>query len=66
MQTLKYYKDHLITPRSLVIVFDHGAPVTVLNRNSRFDEIKALLQGGDFEAVPGLVNLALAIERNQG
>jgi hypothetical protein len=62
MQTLKYYKDHLITPRSLVIVFDHGAPVTVLNRNSRFEEIKTLLQNGDFEAVPGLVNLALAIE----
>lgn len=62
MQTLKFYKDHLITPRSLVIVFDHGAPVTVLNNNARFDHIKTLLQEGRFEEVGPAVDKALAIE----
>jgi hypothetical protein len=64
MQTLKFYKDHMITPRSLVIIFDHGAPVTVLNNNSRFEQIKKLLNDGNFEAVPAAVSLALAIERH--
>ncbi len=62
MQTLKFYKDHLITPRSLVVVFDHGAPVTVLNNNSRFEQIKNLLNSGAYSEVPAAVSLALAIE----
>jgi len=64
MQTKKFYQDHLITPRSLVIIFDHGSPVTLLNTNSRFEQVKQLLTDRDFEAVPGAVNLALAIEQH--
>ena len=62
MQTLKFYRDHLITPRSLIVVFDSGPPQTVLNNNSRFDEIKDLLRAGDFELIPEAIDLALSIE----
>jgi len=62
METLKFYVDHLITPRSLIVVFDHGAPVTVLNNNERFKEIANLLRDGDFDAIPQAISLALAIE----
>lgn len=62
MQTLKFYQDHLITPRSIVVVFDHGSPVTIHHSNGRFEQIKTLLQNRDFGAVPAAVNIALAIE----
>ncbi len=64
LQTLKFYKDHMITNRSLVVFFDHGMPQTVLASNGRFEEVKNLLESGDFEAVPSAVNLALAIEHH--
>lgn len=63
MQTLKFYKDHLITPRNLVVVFDHGPPVTVLNNNSRFEYIADLLRKESFDDVPEAVDKALAIEK---
>jgi hypothetical protein len=62
MQTVKFYRDHLITPRSLVVFFDSGLPVTIVNQNSRYEEIKGMLQAGDFELIPEAVNLALTIE----
>jgi len=62
MQTLKFYQDHMITPRSLIICFDHGAPVTVLASNSRFEEVKTLLNNERFSEVPAAVDLALTIE----
>lgn len=62
MQTTKFYKHHLITPSLLVVIFDHGAPVTILNNNARYGEIKALLQGGRFDEIPMAVDLALQVE----
>lgn len=62
MQTLKFYQDHMITPRSLIVCFDHGAPVTVLASNDRFEHIKTLLNSKRFDEVPAAVSLALAIE----
>lgn len=64
MQTLKFYRDHLITPRSIIVVFDHGSPVAILNTNSRFEEVKELLNQNRFSEVPEAVSLALAVEKH--
>lgn len=62
MQTLKIYKQHIISPKVIVIVWDSGQPTSILNNNARFNEIKQMLLDGDFEELPRIVDMALAIE----
>lgn len=62
MQTKKFYKQHIISPKVIVVVWDAGQPTTILNNNARFGEIKELLQSGRFSEVPAAVDMALAIE----
>lgn len=61
LQTKKIYRDHIITPHSIVVVFDYGPPETVLASNPKFEELKGLLRSGDTDRVPEVVNDALRI-----
>jgi hypothetical protein len=61
MQTLKFYQDHLISKRSIVIVFDHGSPSVLNSGSGRFEEVKALLRAGQFQEAIEIVDLASAV-----
>lgn len=61
MQTLKFYQDHLISKRSIVIVFDHGPPSVLNSGSARFEEVKELLRSGQYEKAIEIVDLATAI-----
>ena len=63
MQTNKIYRDHLITPRSIVIVFDYGTPITILNVNDTYSELKTLLNQRRFSEVPACVDKATRIRQ---
>jgi hypothetical protein len=62
METVKFYRDHICTPKNLVVIFDHGDPVVIRNNNARFGEIRDMLRNGEFDAIPSAVSLALSIE----
>lgn len=61
MQTLKFYQDHLISKRNIVIVFDHGPPTMLSSGCGRFNEVKSLLQEGRYDEAVFLADLASAV-----
>lgn len=63
MQTDKIYRDHLITPKSLIVCFDWGTPVNILSSNDRYEDVKSLLDQGRYSEVPEAVDRALSIRR---
>lgn len=64
LETMKIYQDHMILPRQLVIVFDYGAPVTVLAENDKFEHIKQLLESGQTHNIAEEVDRALEIRKH--
>lgn len=62
MQTTKFHKHHIVSPKIIVIVWDHGQPTSILSGNARFEEIKQLIEDGRFSELPQVVDMALAIE----
>lgn len=67
MQTKKFYVDHLITPKNLVVIFDSGPPITIPSSNGRFEFIKSLLETGAYESVAAEIDYATRIrEQTKG
>jgi bifunctional DNA-binding transcriptional regulator/antitoxin component of YhaV-PrlF toxin-antitoxin module len=61
LQTKKLYRQHLITPKNIVVVFDHGSPVTVPSTNGSYERIKGLLTSGETYNLDEEVDKALRI-----
>lgn len=64
MITTKEYMAHIITPQTIVIVFDDGAPVSILSDNARFQMIADLLHEKRFDEIPYAVDKALHISES--
>jgi antitoxin component of MazEF toxin-antitoxin module len=47
----------------MVVVFDAGQPVTILNINDRYNDVKFLLEQGRYSEVPEAVDKALSLRR---
>lgn len=63
LQTKKIYQGHLVTPRSLVVVFDYGPPVTIPRGNVQFDMIRSLLEQERYLEVPDAVDKARYVHK---
>lgn len=63
VQTDKFVTNFVITPKSLVICWDHGVPTTIPASNGSFEEIKTLLETDQLSSVPEKVNKALKIRK---
>lgn len=58
------YLQHLITPKTLTVVFSEGDPVSIVRGNNnaaRFDNVVGLLRSKRFEEIPSAVDRALQI-----
>lgn len=59
----KYY-EHLITPRTVTVVFTDGDPVSIVrgdNNAARFDNIVMLLRAGRTSEIPAAIDRALQV-----
>ena len=62
--TNREYLQHLITPRTLTVVFSSGDPVSIVKSDfnaARFDNIVRLLRNGEYSQVPSAVDRALQV-----
>ncbi len=59
------YYQHLITPRTVTVVFSEGDPISIVrsdNNAARFDNVVMLLRGGHYNRIPSAVDRALQID----
>lgn len=58
---MKSVVNFIVTPHSIVVIWDSGIPTTIPSTNEGFAEIAELLLAGKHDDVPGLVDKALKI-----
>ena len=57
----KKYDNHLITTKTVTVVFTTGSPVSIMSSHPLYKSICELLRNGDFNAVPAEVDYAVKI-----
>lgn len=60
MQTLPIYRDHLITPKTIVVIFDTGIK-QLSSANDKFEHVKDLIEQGRFDELAATIDKANAI-----
>jgi hypothetical protein len=64
---MKHYKDHLITPQNITIMFTEGNPVIINRTDARFDRALTAIRLRNYDLIPGMVDKPTQIkEHTQG
>jgi len=53
---MKKYKDHLITPQNITVMFTEGNPVIINRTDSRFDRLLTAIRLRNFDLIPSMVD----------
>jgi len=64
---MKQYKNHLITPQNITVMFTEGNPVIINRTDSAFDRILTAIRLRNYALIPGMVDKPTQIkEHTQG
>ena len=53
---MKSYRDHLITPQNITVVFSEGPPISITRDDNRFERLLELIKTHHFEQITQLVD----------
>lgn len=53
---MKKYKDHLITPQNVTVMFNEGNPVIINRTDSRFNKLLTAIRLRNFDLIAGMVD----------